>query len=77
MTVDRIVHLVAGLMVLFGLGMAHYVYQTWLLLPAFVGSNLAQSGLLNSAHWRRYSRRPACRTVAAVPDDDCPDGGMS
>jgi Protein of unknown function (DUF2892) len=47
MTVDRIVHLVAGLMVLLGLALAHYVHQNWLLLPAFVGINLAQSGLSN------------------------------
>lgn len=47
MTVDRIVHLVAGLMVLLGLALAHYVDGSWLLLPAFVGLNLAQSGLTN------------------------------
>lgn len=47
MTVDRIVHLVAGLMVLLGLALAHYVDGNWLLLPAFVGLNLAQSGLTN------------------------------
>ncbi len=47
MTVDRVVHLVAGLMVLAGLGLAHFVHGNWLLLPAFVGLNLAQSGLTN------------------------------
>jgi len=47
MTVDRIVHLVAGLMVLIGLGLAHFIHENWLLLPAFVGLNLAQSGLTN------------------------------
>lgn len=47
MTVDRIVHLVAGLMVLLGLTLAHYVHPYWVLLPAFVGLNLAQSGLTN------------------------------
>ncbi|MCF8152102.1 MAG: DUF2892 domain-containing protein [Burkholderiaceae bacterium] len=47
MTVDRIVHLVAGLMVLLGLTLAHYVHPYWVLLPAFVGFNLAQSGLTN------------------------------
>ena len=30
MTVDRIVHLVAGLMVLLGLALAHYVHPYWL-----------------------------------------------
>lgn len=47
MTVDRIVHLVAGLMVLLGVALAYSVNQNWLLLPAFVGLNLAQSGLTN------------------------------
>ncbi|MBX3648793.1 MAG: DUF2892 domain-containing protein [Rhodocyclaceae bacterium] len=45
MTVDRIVHLVAGLMVLLGLALAQYVHPYWLALPAFVGLNLAQSGI--------------------------------
>ncbi len=45
MTVDRIVHLVAGLMVLLGLALSHYVHPYWIALPAFVGLNLAQSGL--------------------------------
>lgn len=45
MTVDRIVHLVAGLMVLAGVALSHYVHPYWLALPAFVGLNLAQSGI--------------------------------
>jgi hypothetical protein len=43
MNVDRIVHLAAGLMVLVGVALAHYVHAYWLALPAFVGLNLAQS----------------------------------
>lgn len=65
MTVDRIVHLVAGLMVLVGLGMAHYVDQTWLLLPAFVGLNLAQSGLTN------FCPLAAILKKAGLPDGCC------
>ena len=45
MTVDRIVHLVAGLMVLLALTLAHFVHLYWLALPVFVGLNLAQSGV--------------------------------
>lgn len=45
MTVDRIVHLVAGLMVLAGLALSHYAHPYWLALTAFVGLNLAQSGI--------------------------------
>ncbi len=47
MTVDRIVHLVAGIMVLVGIALAHYVHPYWIGLSAFVGLNLAQSGITN------------------------------
>lgn len=45
MTVDRIVHIAAGLMVLAGIALSHYVHPYWLALPIFVGLNLAQSGI--------------------------------
>jgi hypothetical protein len=46
MTVDRTVHLVAGLMVLISISLAHYSNNpTWLWLTTFVGANLAQSGV--------------------------------
>ncbi len=45
MTVDRIVHLMAGLVVLISLALAHYSNPAWLWLTAFVGVNLAQSGV--------------------------------
>ncbi len=47
MTVDRIVHLMAGLMVLLSIALAHFVNPDWIWLTAFVGVNLAQSGLTN------------------------------
>jgi hypothetical protein len=46
MTVDRIVHLMAGLMVLLSVALAHFSNTpAWLWLTAFVGANLAQSGV--------------------------------
>jgi hypothetical protein len=46
MTVDRTVHLVAGLMVLISISLAHFSNNpAWLWLTAFVGANLAQSGV--------------------------------
>jgi hypothetical protein len=46
MTVDRIVHLMAGLVVLLSLALAHFGNNpAWLWLTAFVGANLAQSGV--------------------------------
>ena len=47
MTVDRIVHLVVGVMVLVGIALAHYVHPYWIGLSAFMGFSLAQSGLTN------------------------------
>ncbi len=45
MTVDRIVHLVAGLVVLLSIALAHFSNPAWLWLGVFVGANLAQSGV--------------------------------
>jgi len=45
MTVDRIVHLVAGLMVLLSIVLAHFSTPAWLWLAVIVGVNLAQSGV--------------------------------
>jgi hypothetical protein len=46
MTVDRIVHIMAGLMVLLSIALAHFTNNpAWLWLTAFVGANLAQSGV--------------------------------
>lgn len=47
MTVDRIVHLAAGMMILLSLALAHYHSPNWLWLTAFVGLNLGQSGITN------------------------------
>jgi hypothetical protein len=65
MTVDRIVHLVAGLMVLLGVALAHYYHPNWLLLLAFVGLNLAQSGLTNFCPLAFMLKK------AGVPEGSC------
>jgi len=50
MTTDRIVRIVAGLMILLTLALAHFTGQmdmskvSWLWLTAFIGLNLFQSG---------------------------------
>jgi len=50
MTTDRIVRIVAGLMIMLTLALAHFTGQidmskvSWLWLTAFVGFNLFQSG---------------------------------
>lgn len=47
MSIDRIVHFVAGTMVVAGLALAHFVHPDWVWLSAIVGLTLAQSGLTN------------------------------
>ena len=52
MTVDRIIHVVAGLFVMLSLalgveGSPLFVNTWWLAFTAFVGANLFQSGLTN------------------------------
>jgi len=47
MTVDKVVRLVAGLMVLLSVALTYYVHPYWMALTIFVGANLAQSSLTN------------------------------
>ncbi|MES0327671.1 MAG: DUF2892 domain-containing protein [Gammaproteobacteria bacterium] len=47
MTVNNIVHLIAGSMILLSIALAHYIHPYWIGLAAFVGFNLAQSGITN------------------------------
>jgi hypothetical protein len=45
MTVEKVVHIVAGTFILASLALAHYVSPKWLWFTAFVGANLLQSGI--------------------------------
>lgn len=45
MTVEKMVHIVAGAFILSSLALAHYVSPKWLWFTAFVGVNLLQSGI--------------------------------
>ena len=47
MTVNRVLHTVAGAFILISLVLAHYVSPKWLYFTAFVGVNLFQSGFSN------------------------------
>ena len=47
MTVERALRLIAGLVTLLSLVLAHYLSPNWLWLTAFVGFNLLQSALTN------------------------------
>jgi hypothetical protein len=47
MTVERGLRLMAGVMVLLSLGLAHFFSYYWLFLAGFVGLNLLQSAFTN------------------------------
>ena len=47
MTVERGVRLMAGVMVLLSLALAHFISFNWLWLTVFVGLNLLQSAVTN------------------------------
>ena len=47
MNVERALRLLAGVMVLLSLALAHYFSMYWLWLTAFVGLNLLQSAFTN------------------------------
>ncbi len=47
MTINRVLHIVAGAFILISLALAHFVSPKWLYFTAFVGVNLFQSGFTN------------------------------
>lgn len=47
MTVERGLRLMAGIMILLSLALAHFFSLYWLWLTAFVGVNMLQSSLTN------------------------------
>lgn len=47
MSLERALRLIAGILLLASLLLAHYVSPYWLFFTAFIGVNLLQSGLTN------------------------------
>jgi hypothetical protein len=47
MTVQRLIHVIAGSFIMLSLALAHFVSPRWLWFTAFVGLNLFQSGFTN------------------------------
>ena len=72
MHTERIIRLVAGLLVMTGVVLGAKVHPAWLLLPAFVGFNLAQSAITGFCPLEILLRRcgvpSACGRKAAGPD---------
>lgn len=66
MTVERAVRLLAGIMVLVSLALAHWVSSYWLWLTAFVGLNLFQSAFTNWCPAMAIFKRMGLRSASAV-----------
>ena len=47
MTINRLVHVIAGAFILGSLALGWFVNEYWFLFTAFVGLNLLQSGFTN------------------------------
>ncbi len=57
MTIDRIVHAAAGVIILASLLLAHFVHSGFLWFTAFVGANLFQSAFTDWCLMSRILRR--------------------
>ena len=66
MTIDRIVHAVAGAMLLASLLLARFVHPGFLWLTAFVGANLLQSSFTDWCLMSRLLRRLGLSEGAAA-----------
>lgn len=71
MTIDRIVHSIAGTLILGSLALAHFHHPNWIWVTVFVGANLLQSGLTN---WCLLSRLLAKAGVEAGSACGLPKG---
>ena len=69
MTIERGSRLMAGVMVLISLALAHFLSHYWLWLTAFVGLNLLQSAFTN---WC-----PGMIILRALGLKDAPCGGAA
>ena len=57
MTIERAVRMMAGVMVLLSLALAHFLSLYWLWLIAFVGLNLLQSAFTNWCPMMTFLRK--------------------
>jgi len=70
MTVERALRMMAGIVILISLALAHYVSIYWLWLTAFVGLNLLQSAFTNWCPAMTIFRKVGLKESGscAVPD---------
>jgi hypothetical protein len=62
MTVERVLRLIAGSLILVSLGLGHWVSPYWYLFTAFVGLNLLQSGFTNWCPMMTFLRKLGARS---------------
>ena len=67
MTVERALRLLAGIMVLVSLALAHWISPYWLWLTVFVGLNLFQSGFTNWCPAMAILKRMGLSSTSPVP----------
>jgi len=65
MTVDKIVHMIVGIMILVSIALSHFLHPYWIALAAFVGISLAQSGITGFCPLSSILKK------AGVKDDNC------
>ncbi|HJV89605.1 MAG TPA: DUF2892 domain-containing protein [Holophagaceae bacterium] len=66
MSIDRIVHTVAGTMILASLALTRWVHPNFVWLTVFVGANLFQSGITNWCLLSRILRKLGVEDTGAT-----------
>ena len=66
MSIDRIVHSVAGTMILASLALTRWVHPNFVWLTVFVGANLLQSGITNWCLLSRILRKLGVEDTGAT-----------
>jgi len=71
MTVERALRLMAGLVTLLSLALAHFLSPNWLWLTAFVGLNLLQSAFTNWCPAMTIFRWMGLKDAACCSGQNC------
>lgn len=67
MTVDSMLHVIAGLFVMLSVALGYYAHPAFLLFTAFVGLNLLQSGFTHWCPMMTILRKLGVKDAVTVP----------
>jgi len=67
-TIERMLRVIAGIMILISVLLTHYVSPWWLILTAFIGLNLLQSGFTNWCPMISLLRALGLRSEGDAPE---------